>query len=253
MLETGKISGWKHLLLFVLFLSLFLSAYFIFVLMGGILGVFSPLPLPDDLPVGTLFHSDPCAVFVLDAGHGGMDSGAVATDGTCEKNINLALTQRIGEYLEAAGARVVYSRDSDVLLETPGAPTKKSGDVMARVRKAKENPDAVFVSIHMNKFPQEQYKGLQVFYSPNHVRSTKIAVALQQHVVENLQPENNRAAKKAGSEIFVLDRIPTPAILVECGFLSNREELSLLKNEGYQSSLAFVIAHSLLQSATEDS
>ncbi len=231
---------------FLLFLGIFLAAYFFFVIMGNALGVFSLLPYESPF-ANAVTDGMNRPVFVIDPGHGGIDGGALAPDGTPEKEINLSLSLMLGEFLEAAGAEVVYTRTDDVMLETPGAPTKKSGDVMARVAVAKNNPDADFVSIHMNKFPQKQYKGLQVFFSDNHAESELLAHSVQENVARYLQPDNNRSAKKAGSEIYVLDRIQTPAILIECGFLSNDEEYRLLKSEDYLRRLAFIIAHSLLE------
>lgn len=234
---------------FLLFLGIFLSAYFFFVHMGNALGVFSFFPYEPPF-ANAMDETQAHPIFVIDPGHGGLDGGAIASDGTCEKEINLSLSLMLGEFLEASGARVVYTRTEDLMLETPGAPTKKSGDVMARVALAKSNPDATFVSIHMNKFPQKQYKGLQVFFSDNHPESELIAHRVQETVARYLQPDNNRSVKKAGSEIYVLDRIQGPAILIECGFLSNDEECRLLKSEDYLRRMAFVLARALLQNPT---
>lgn len=234
---------------FLLFLGIFLSAYFFFVIMGSALGVF--IYQPEESVLGNYQPDENYPVFVIDPGHGGMDGGAIADDGTCEKDLNLSFSLRLGEYLESAGAKVVFTRTEDIMLEYPGAPTKKSGDVMRRVLIAKEHPEAVFVSIHMNKFPQTQYRGLQVFYSDNHKESEKIAGKIQENVIHYLQQENQREAKSVGNEIFVLDRLQSPAVLIECGFLSNPDELKLLQNDVYLSRLAFIVAHSLLSQRCE--
>ncbi len=183
---------------------------------------------------------------ILDAGHGGMDSGAVSVLGEEEKNINLAVVKKIGAFLEEAGICVLYTRTEDVMLTSEKTSSKKAGDLLARVELAKENPEAVFISIHMNTLPIEKYKGLQVFYSDNHSTSRVLAQQIQNDAKQLLQKDNNRNAKNAMSSIYILDRITTPAVLVECGFISNHEEASLLVQEDYQKQLAFVISRSVI-------
>ena len=190
-------------------------------------------------------------VVILDAGHGGVDSGAVSRDGTEEKHLNLALTKKLGAILEASGVRVVYTRTDDVLLTCDGAPTRKTGDLMARVNTAKENPEAIFVSIHMNTLPQTRYSGLQTFYTDNHTLNRALAQVIQNNA-KLVQKENRREAKDAKSAVYILDRIQNPAVLVECGFLSNPEECALLQQDDYQNRLAFVLAHSILSFALEE-
>ena len=182
---------------------------------------------------------------IIDPGHGGADGGAVSEKGDKEKDFCLEYSLTLGAYLQSMGYEVLYTRDSDVMLESTGASTKKGADLKARVKLAKENPDAVFVSIHMNKFPQTKYSGLQVFYSKNDYRSELVATLIQNRICKDLQPQNTRSVKAAGGDIFVLDRILSPAILIECGFLSNENELLLLKSEEYQKQMCFVIAHAL--------
>lgn len=239
---------------FVLIICLFFSAYVLFVMLGNVLGVIKFFPDPDSNAVYKNADQGSDAgsyVFIIDPGHGGADGGALGINGEEEKEFNLAISLKIGEFLSRAGAKVIFTRTEDVMLSLPGAPTKKSGDVAARVRIARANPDAVFVSVHQNKFPVEKYSGLQVFYSVNDRLSYVYAEAVRNAVVRYLQPDNARASKPAGSSIYVLDRISTPAILIECGFLSNPAELGLLGSESYRERLAFVIAHSLLSCSAE--
>ena len=99
----------------------------------------------------------------------------------------------------------------------------------------------------MNKFPIEKYKGLQVYFSKNNEQSRSLASAIQENVKATLQPDNNRKCKGATSSIFVLDRITVPAVLVECGFLSNREDTKLLMSDLYRAKLSLVIGESILQ------
>lgn len=191
-------------------------------------------------------------VVILDAGHGGVDSGAVSVWGEEEKHINLAVVKKLGEFLEAGGVRVVYTRTDDSLLSSDKTSSRKMGDLMGRVEIAASFPDAVFVSIHMNTLPIEKYSGLQVFYDDNNSGSHPLALSIQNDVRELLQTENKREIKNADGKIYVLDRIRNPSVLVECGFLSNREEAKLLCDEEYQKKLAFVLSRSILNYALSE-
>jgi N-acetylmuramoyl-L-alanine amidase len=183
---------------------------------------------------------------ILDAGHGGADPGAISVHGDPEKEINLSVVQKIGAFLENAGAEVIYTRTEDQMLQASEAESAKTGDLLGRVKIAREHPDALFISIHMNTLAIEKYNGLQVFYSQKNSANRPLAQAVQNEVIAMLQPNNTRQAKDAEGKIYILDRMENPAILIECGFLSNREEASLLMDETYRTQLAFAIAHSLL-------
>ncbi len=193
----------------------------------------------------TLSSSPP--VFILDAGHGGIDGGAVAADGTQEKHLNLTLTKHLQTLLECAGMKTILTRCEDELLSLGEPNKRKMQDLRARLNVANANPDAVFVSIHMNNFTQSKYHGLQVYYSPNAPQSESLAVTLQNFTKFYLQPENERLCKEANSSIYLMHRMENVGVLVECGFLSNENELLLLKTETYQKQLAFVIAASLME------
>ena len=184
---------------------------------------------------------------IIDPGHGGADPGALSPSGTAEKDLNLRVAKALGAFLEEAGVRVLYTRTDDVMLTYPDSSTKKQGDLMGRVGIAQANPDALFVSIHMNTLPQEQYSGLQVFYARDNTGGRVLAQTLQNLVREHLQPDNRREVKAAGSSIFVLDRIENTAVLVECGFLSNRDEAALLSDETYQNKLGYVLSRGVLE------
>ncbi len=208
-------------------------------------GTFLESNPPDALSVAVT-SEDSRPIVILDPGHGGVDSGAVSIHGAEEKNVNLTVAKKLGEFLEAAGCRVIYTRQEDVILTTEGAPTRKTGDLLARVRVAKEYPQSTFISIHMNTLPQEKYSGIQVFYSDVNSASRALAQGIQNDVISLLQPDNHREAKDAKGKIFILDRIRQAAVLVECGFLSNRAEAEKLEQEDYQNKLAFVLSRSLL-------
>lgn len=190
-----------------------------------------------------------CAV-VIDAGHGGEDAGCVETDEhgktVCEKDLNLAVAQRLGALLELSGIRVVYTRETDRALypeETPEGQHKRE-DLKARLAAARAEPDAVFCSIHMNRFADPSYGGLQVFYSPCG-KSRELAERIQTDAAERLDRENKRKAKKAGSDIFILYHAETTSVLVECGFLSCPEECEKLTTPAYQNAVALSLCQSI--------
>ncbi len=184
---------------------------------------------------------------ILDAGHGGEDPGAISCHGQKEKDLNLAVTMKIGSFLEGAGIRVIYTRTQDCLLTSEKSNSKKLADLIGRVDVAKANPDATFVSIHMNTLSIEKYSGLQVFYPKDSATGKALAQSIQSNVALHLQPDNHREAKPSGSAIYVLDRIGEDCVLIECGFLSNRAEASLLGEQEYQNKLAYTISCSLIE------
>lgn len=187
-------------------------------------------------------------IIVIDAGHGGEDGGALSADGVQEKDLNLSIALTLGEMLKSSGYNVVYTRTEDKLLYTEYKKgSLKMQDLKNRLNIANSAENTVFISIHMNKFTQEKYSGLQVFYSPNDSTSSELANLIQDNVKNKLQPNNDRKTKMAGSNIYLLDNINTPAVLIECGFLSNSDECSKLKNETYQKELSSVIYSSVVE------
>ncbi len=193
--------------------------------------------------------SQPLTV-IVDAGHGGEDGGAVAADDTLEKGINLQIALTLEKILKLYGFDVIMTRTTDIMtcdanLET--IRSKKISDIRNRLQIIRENENSVFVSIHQNKFSDPSQKGTQVFYSPKNENSKILANTIQQTVVENLQPQNKRVIKKCGTDIYLLYHAEVPAVLVECGFISNFDELMLLKSEDYQMKLATLIADSILK------
>ncbi len=203
--------------------------------------------LPDILADDTVSVKDDKKIFtvILDAGHGGEDGGASAKDGTLEKDLNLSLTLRLRDLLTAVGYRVLLTRTDDSMLGNGEPGYRKMADLRYRLDFANDHPEAVLISIHMNKFPEEYCSGVQLYYSPNVPESLKLATTLHTLVKSTFQPENKREIKSATSAIYLLDRVKIPAMLVECGFLSNTAEAELLKNENYQKQLALLITASI--------
>ena len=182
---------------------------------------------------------------ILDAGHGGVDGGAVADDGTVEKDLNLVITKKLKSILKLMGYNIVTTREEDISIHDSDADTirsKKVSDLHNRLDLIEKNPGFLYIGIHQNKFPQKQYWGTQVFYGTQNEESQKLALSIQQDVREMLQPGNEREIKPSDKSIYILYNSPNPSALVECGFISNDEELGKLKDESYQGKLAFCIA-----------
>ena len=202
-----------------------------------------------DAPAGD--GDPPITVVVIDAGHGGEDGGASSASGVVEKDVNLAVAFALRDLFEAAGIPVVMTRTEDILLYDRGVNfqgRKKVLDLAARQLVAEKVASAaaedggasLFISIHMNAFPAPQYSGMQVWYGVGDPLSKEVADAIQTASL-TLMPNNRRKTKAAGSNIYLLDRIQTPAVLVECGFLSNPDEAEKLAVEAYRYALAAVI------------
>lgn len=202
---------------------------------------------PDLLEVSA---SNKEVTIVIDAGHGGEDSGAVGYDGILEKDLNLSLSREISQILDCFGVKVIMTREEDKLLYKENENIKgqrKQFDLKNRYLIASNAENPIFVSIHMNKFPKEEYRGLQVYYSPNNLGSRELAYSIQADVIKYLQKDNNRKIKNSGNDIYLLSRLSCPAVLIECGFLSNYEDTKKLADEKYRRQLAFVISNAILE------
>ena len=185
---------------------------------------------------------------VIDAGHGGEDGGAIGVDGTLEKEINLAIARTLYDSLTAKGINCVMTRTEDRLLYDRNADyegRKKALDMQERLKITEAQEDAIFISIHQNSYPVAKYSGFQIYYSRNNAESANLANTLELAVREHLQPDNNRASKEAGTNIYLLNKLTCPAVLLECGFLSNPEECRLLQDESYCQSLVSVLSNAI--------
>ena len=183
---------------------------------------------------------------IIDAGHGGFDGGTSSADGIIEKDINLKIALYLCEYLNFFGFNTVMTREKDESTESDGLTTireKKSSDIHNRMSLMEKTDNALFVSIHQNHYSVEKYHGLQVFYSPTFSEeSSLLAQSIQETVTQLLQPDNERQIKKCGTSVYLMYNAVKPAVLVECGFLSNYNEAELLSTEEYQKKIAFCIA-----------
>jgi N-acetylmuramoyl-L-alanine amidase len=184
------------------------------------------------------------ALLVLDAGHGGEDGGAVSLTGVPESQINLAIVLKLRDVLGLYGVDPILLREEDVSLHDEDAETlreKKRSDLKNRVAAIEKAEGGALISIHQNTYPSGRYHGAHVFYAPTE-GSQALAEHVQSSIRTALQPGNERAVKQIPSTVYIMNHITCPAILIECGFLTNPEEEALLRDEDYQRRLAAVIA-----------
>ncbi|MEE1187185.1 MAG: N-acetylmuramoyl-L-alanine amidase [Acutalibacteraceae bacterium] len=207
-----------------------------------ILTVFVSLSAKKTVPANVNFTSAP--YIIIDAGHGGFDGGASGADGTLEKDINLSIALKVNSYLKKAGQKTVLVRDCDEAVNTEGdnLRDKKKSDIHNRHALQQKYENSVYLCIHQNHFGQTSVKGAQIFYSQNDDISKDLASLLQQNIKENLQNDNNRQIKPITESVYVVSKATVPAVLIECGFLSNSEDLQNLKNEKYQLKLSKIIS-----------
>lgn len=186
---------------------------------------------------------------VIDAGHGGTDAGAIGVNGVLEKDLNLVYAQTLAALFREKGVTVVFTREKDALVLKAGeekAPSRKACDLKNRVEIANSVENALFISIHMNSFPEEKYKGFEAYYSLNTPESRIYAEAVQSAVKEKHEPNSRRRAK--GSEdIYLLANAKGPAVLLECGFLSSKEDAAKLSSKDYQKELCFSVFCAIME------
>ena len=185
---------------------------------------------------------------IIDAGHGGFDGGAVAHDGTVEKDINLPIALKLQATLNLLGYNTVMVRTEDVAVNDANdkGVSAKVSDIKNRVEMMKQYPNAIFVSIHMNKYQTTQPHGAQVFYSK--IGDSEIlAKSIQNSIATRIQTDNKRVVKQTTKDIYLLYHATVPSVIVECGFLSNLDDLSNFKSSEYQSKIAFSIADGIIK------
>lgn len=180
------------------------------------------------------------ATVIIDAGHGGKDAGAIGIDGSLEKNINLSIAIDLYDFLMISGIESKLIRAGDYEFYKSGEQRVKS-DLYNRLDFINSFTNARLISIHQNHFDIENENGCQIWYSPNDEQSKILADSILTQIKNNLQPENNRENKKSDNSYYLLYKATCPSIMVECGFVSNREENKNLQNEKYQKEMAFSI------------
>lgn len=179
---------------------------------------------------------------IVDAGHGGEDGGAVSKDGVVEKIINLQISRKLELILNFSGVDTEMTRREDLSLCNDGSVSlreRKNKDLKLRLKKVEDIPDAVLISIHQNSFPEDlSCHGAQTFFSDNNTESKKLAGEIQTVLAEKVDSSNKRIEKAAPDTVFLMKKAKCPAVLVECGFLTNEKELGLLVDRPYQMKLA---------------
>ncbi len=190
----------------------------------------------------------PDIVYILDAGHGGEDGGAISLTGTTESQINLEITLKLEQLLALYGHCPVLVRTEDISIYDPGNETlhdKKVSDIQNRVSLVESTENGVLISIHQNSYPDSQYSGFQTFYAPTD-NSQELANSVQNSLKSSLNPDNSRETKQIYDSVYLLNHISRPGILVECGFLTNPEEAAKLETDSYQIQLAACVLAGIL-------
>lgn len=181
-----------------------------------------------------------CITVIIDAGHGGVDGGAVSCTGIYESNINLQISLKLQDILHLLGIRtkMIRTKDNSVYTSGESIASKKVSDLKERVRIVNTTENAFLISIHQNSFTDNRYCGAQVFYNE---RAHLFARQLQNRFVTSINRSSKRREKPAKG-IYIMDHINCPAVLIECGFLSNHQEEYLLRTDTYQQKICCVIA-----------
>lgn len=180
---------------------------------------------------------------ILDAGHGFPDEGAVAKDGTSEEKINLEIVLKLQELLKLSGVDVILTREDENGIydtEEESIRNKKVSDMKNRVKIGNTSNADIFVSIHLNKFENEKYKGYQTFYNKKNEKSERLAKLIQENLKQTMKDKNKRESLSIKNK-YLMDNLKIPAVIIECGFLSNKEDLENLKQEEYQKKIAWGI------------
>lgn len=217
----------------------------IFLCLGIVVTVFSVFGVLNKAQ--SVFEERGTPVVIVDAGHGEPDGGAVGVNGTLEKDINLAISKKIEEALDGKDIRVIMTRTGDLgLFESYDGTLreKKREDMNTRLSIMKKSGADLFLSIHMNSFESKNATGLHVFYAENHKEVQGLAENIQERISE-ITGAKTHAVKTADKSLFLMKNPPIPAILVECGFISNPDEEKKLNDEDYQSRVAWAIAEAV--------
>ncbi len=183
---------------------------------------------------------------VIDAGHGGFDSGKVGVDGTLEKDVNLIIAKKLERLLKASDVNVIMTRSEDIGLYEESSQNKKRQDMTARAALMNEAGADCVVSIHQNSYPEESIDGAQVFYFTGSSDGKALAALIQKELITDVDPANHRS-EKPNSSYYLLKNVSAPIVIVECGFLSNWEESKKLVDDTYQQKLAWAIHMGIMQ------
>jgi len=191
-------------------------------------------------------------IIAIDAGHGGIDGGAVSKQGAVEKDLNLAIALQLRDYLQQSGAIVVMTREGDYDLADDGTrktSKRKTEDLLNRVQFVKDEHASLLISIHMNSIPSPKWSGAQTFFYPNHPDNSVLASLIQEEIKRNLE-NTQRVAAKVNTVYLLKATENIPSALVEVGFLSNPGEASRLADSNYQKMVAASVYQGILRFAS---
>lgn len=177
---------------------------------------------------------------VLDAGHGGKDSGTIAEDGTLEKNINLDIVLNLYDFLMFCGINCFTIRNTDDEYYPSGSDRGRS-DLYNRLDFVNSIDNSILISIHQNQFADASQWGMQIWYTANESSSKLLADEILNISKNFLQPNNERVNKPSDNSYYILYKASVPSVMVECGFMSNKNENEKLKSSEYQKQLAYTI------------
>lgn len=230
----------KSVTLWAVFLSILFSFVYFF--------------LPAGKPVFSEEGSQTLPVYVLDAGHGGEDGGALSADGDKESEINLAITQKLEGVLQFLGQKTLLTRREDISIYSGDAQTlreKKASDLRNRVAIANSVSGGILISIHQNSLPMvPSVHGAQTFFGRTEHSST-LASCVQAALNRSVNPDNTKKEKAMDPSVYLIKKAACPAILVECGFMTNPTEVNMLKSPDYQTKLAVAITAGVLCAGRE--
>ena len=184
-------------------------------------------------------------VILVDAGHGGVDSGMVGIGGLKEKGINLDIAMKLKTILEKKGLAVVMTREEDKGLYENGTKNMKAQDLQNRIEQIRKYEPVLSVSIHQNSYEDPEIHGAQVFYYTDSKEGEKLALCMQAALVAGLDPANHRKAK-GNKTYYMLKKTDAVLVICECGFLSNPEEEALLNTKEYQKKVADALCDGVL-------
>lgn len=201
--------------------------------------VLSISTIGNDLDEISVAYSDNINL-VIDSGHGGIDAGAIGTDNSLEKEINLSIALKLYDFTMVSGITSFLVRDGDYLCYDENDDTSRS-DLYNRLDIVNSIPNSTLISIHQNHFSDEKEKGMQIWYSPNNDESRVLADKILTITKDYLQKNNERENKKSDDSYYLLYKAKVPSVMVECGFMSNNEENELLQDNSYQNKLAYSI------------
>ncbi|MBQ6794898.1 MAG: N-acetylmuramoyl-L-alanine amidase [Clostridia bacterium] len=207
----------------------------------GLLIIFIALGFSVRSAPAVSFRHENVRTVIIDPGHGLPDGGAVSKNKVAESPLNLEISLQLKEELSERGFNVVLTREDE-----NGLDKKKKADMYKRLDIMTKTPSDMFVSIHINKFSQAKYRGAEVLYSPNFVQSTLLAQLIMDRIKEIDPKVQTRNIKQAEKTLFLMKNATIPAVIVECGFLSNPEDETLLSDKAYQKRIAGAICDGIV-------